>query len=131
SRCRGRIIRRHWRCSARDSPRRHGGCGCAPARGAPATGPAGPAAGTGTARRRPRVTTVPGVRTMPEGDTVRRPADRLHAALADRPLVRAELRWPDLGGVDLAGRTVTGVDAYGKHLLIRLAPPGSPGSPGR
>lgn len=71
---------------------------------------------------------------MPEGDAVRRTANRLHAALAGRELVRVELRWPALGGVDLAGRTVTEVDAYGKHLLLRLAaadPSGRtrPGSP--
>ncbi len=58
---------------------------------------------------------------MPEGDAVRRTANRLHATLAGRMLIRAELRWPDLGGVDLSGRTVTEVDAYGKHLLLRIA----------
>jgi endonuclease-8 len=61
---------------------------------------------------------------MPEGDSVRRTAARLHEALAGRPLLRAELRWGDLGGVDLAGRTVTDVAAYGKHLLTHLAPDG-------
>ncbi len=58
---------------------------------------------------------------MPEGDTVRRAAERLHLALAGRELSRAELRWPNLGGVDLAGRTVLEVVAYGKHILTRLA----------
>ena len=58
---------------------------------------------------------------MPEGDTVRRTAVRLDQALAGSALVRAELRWADLGGIDLAGRTVLGVTAYGKHLLTRLA----------
>jgi endonuclease-8 len=68
---------------------------------------------------------------MPEGDSVRRTAARLHEALAGRPLVRAELRWGDLGGVDLAGRTVTDVTAYGKHLLAHFAPvPVSDGAPG-
>lgn len=57
---------------------------------------------------------------MPEGDVVRRTAARLHEALAGRPLVHAELRWSDLGGVDLAGRVVTGVVAYGKHLFIHV-----------
>ncbi len=57
---------------------------------------------------------------VPEGDTVRRTARRLDAALAGRPLVRAELRWPDLGDIDLAGSTVHEVVAYGKHLLIRF-----------
>jgi endonuclease-8 len=58
---------------------------------------------------------------MPEGDTVRRSAGRLHLALAGRELTRAELRWPSLGAVQLAGRTVIEVVAYGKHILTRLA----------
>ena len=58
---------------------------------------------------------------MPEGDALRRTANRLHAALAGRRLIRTELRWPDLGGIDLSGRTMTEVEAYGKHLLLRLA----------
>jgi endonuclease-8 len=58
---------------------------------------------------------------MPEGDVVRRTAAQLGRALAGRVLTRAELRWGDLGGVPLAGRTVTEVATYGKHLLIRLA----------
>lgn len=57
---------------------------------------------------------------MPEGDVVRRTAGRLHQALAGRKLTRAELRWAELGGIDLAGRTVTEVTAYGKHLLTRI-----------
>ena len=59
---------------------------------------------------------------MPEGDTVRRTAARLDQALAGADLVRAELRWADLGAVDLTGRRVLGVAAYGKHLLTRLGP---------
>ncbi len=58
---------------------------------------------------------------MPEGDTVLRTARRLHQALAGRPLVRTELRWPALGEADLAGRTVIEVVAYGKHILARIA----------
>ncbi len=64
---------------------------------------------------------------MPEGDTVRRSAGRLQQALAGRELTRAELRWPNLAAVQLAGRTVTGVVAYGKHILTRLA--AAPGLP--
>lgn len=67
---------------------------------------------------------------MPEGDTVRRTASRLHEALSGLTLVRAELRWPDLGGIDLAGRLVTEVTAYGKHILIRLAAEPTPGAVG-
>jgi endonuclease-8 len=65
---------------------------------------------------------------VPEGDTVLRTARRLHAALAGRRLTRTELRWPDLGHVDLSGRMVNEVTAYGKHILMRLeglAPVGS------
>lgn len=58
---------------------------------------------------------------MPEGDTVLRTAQRLHAALADRVLTRTELRWPDLGDVDLAGRRVSEVTAYGKQILTRMS----------
>ncbi len=57
---------------------------------------------------------------MPEGDTVLRTANRLHQALAGRPLVRSDLRWPTLGDADLAGRTVTEVVAYGKQILTRF-----------
>ena len=58
---------------------------------------------------------------MPEGDTVLRTARRLDQALAGRPLVRSELRWPTLGEADLAGRTVTEVVAHGKQILTRFA----------
>ncbi len=58
---------------------------------------------------------------MPEGDTVLRTARGLHRALAGRVLTRSELRWGDLGGVNLAGREVIEVTAYGKHLLTRFA----------
>jgi endonuclease-8 len=57
---------------------------------------------------------------MPEGDVVRRTAHRLDQALSDRRLVRAELRWPSVAGVELVGRSVLGTSAYGKHLLTRL-----------
>ncbi|WP_127130772.1 Fpg/Nei family DNA glycosylase [Georgenia sp. SYP-B2076] len=57
---------------------------------------------------------------MPEGDIVLRVARRLDAALAGEVLVRGELRWPNLGGEDLAGVAVVGHGTYGKHLLTRL-----------
>lgn len=57
---------------------------------------------------------------MPEGDVVRRTAHRLDQALAGRRLVRAELRWPSVAGIELAGRSVLGTIAYGKHLLTRI-----------
>jgi endonuclease VIII len=58
---------------------------------------------------------------VPEGDSVVRVARRLDAALAGQVLVRGELRWPNLGGTDLAGATVSGNATHGKHLLTRLA----------
>lgn len=58
---------------------------------------------------------------MPEGDIALRVARRLDAALAGQQLVRGELRWGELGGIDLAGAVVLGNQALGKHLLTRLA----------
>lgn len=57
---------------------------------------------------------------MPEGDTVHRTADRLHRALAGRVVERAELRWPSVPDVDLAGWRTLEVVARGKHLLHRF-----------
>lgn len=57
---------------------------------------------------------------MPEGDTVLRTARRLHQALAGRPLLAADLRWPGLSTATLAGMVVTEVTARGKHLLTRF-----------
>lgn len=57
---------------------------------------------------------------MPEGDTVWRTAERLHRALAGQPLTALELRWGDLGALDLLPATTTAVRARGKHLLHEL-----------
>ncbi|MEU9121613.1 DNA-formamidopyrimidine glycosylase family protein [Streptomyces sp. NPDC048506] len=57
---------------------------------------------------------------MPEGDTVWRVAQRLHDALAGRPLTRCDLRVPRLATVDLTGREVREVVPRGKHLLTRF-----------
>jgi endonuclease-8 len=57
---------------------------------------------------------------VPEGDTVHRTADRLDAALRGAVLDRAELRWPSVPDVDLAGSCTVEVVARGKHLLHRL-----------
>ena len=60
---------------------------------------------------------------MPEGPEVRRAADRLHAALAGRPLraVAARTRearaWLERHGDALVGRPVTRVFSHGKHLV--------------
>lgn len=58
---------------------------------------------------------------MPEGDTVWRAAQRLHAALAGQVLLRTDFRVPALAVTDLAGATVHEVVARGKHLLSRLS----------
>jgi endonuclease-8 len=57
---------------------------------------------------------------VPEGDTVWRTAQRLHAALAGRPIVAADLRWPEISTADLSGRTTLEVVSRGKHLLHRV-----------
>lgn len=57
---------------------------------------------------------------MPEGDTVKRTAERLHAALAERPLLVADLRWPSIAAADLRGATTLEVVSRGKHLLQRF-----------
>ncbi len=61
---------------------------------------------------------------MPEGDTIHRIARRLDAALAHRPLERADApnaRSPLHGRTAaLAGRAVERSEARGKHLLLHL-----------
>lgn len=62
--------------------------------------------------------------TMPEGDTVHRAANRIRALLEGKapdeiatPHPRHTYeRWPER----LRGRTVTSVDAHGKHLFVRF-----------
>ncbi|MBI4260296.1 MAG: Fpg/Nei family DNA glycosylase [Actinobacteria bacterium] len=56
---------------------------------------------------------------MPEGDTIRALATRLHAALSGERLLRTDFRVPRLATVDLGGQRVAEVDARGKHLLVR------------
>ncbi|MDQ0374371.1 DNA-formamidopyrimidine glycosylase family protein [Cellulomonas humilata] len=57
---------------------------------------------------------------MPEGDILRRTADRFELAIGGRVLVRSDLRWPTAATVDLVGRTVLETRSYGKHLLTRF-----------
>lgn len=57
---------------------------------------------------------------MPEGDTVWLTAQRLHRALAGRPVTTFDLRVPQLATTDLRGTTVTEVCSRGKHLLTRF-----------
>lgn len=59
---------------------------------------------------------------MPEGDSIHRLAARLRPILRDQMLVEVEA---DLASVDewgLVGRTVVGIEARGKNLLIHCAP---------
>ena len=57
---------------------------------------------------------------MAEGDSIRRLATRLHAALAGQPVVDARFRRGGDIPVRFDGDRLTGVDAVGKHLLMRF-----------
>lgn len=57
---------------------------------------------------------------MPEGDTVWRQARNLHRALAGRTVHHTSFRFPDSAEIDLAGETIHGAFARGKHLFIRI-----------
>ncbi len=63
---------------------------------------------------------------MPEGDTLYRTAVTLRKALLGREVTRFETSVETVAVVDrntpVAGRTISGVEARGKHLLITLAP---------
>lgn len=61
---------------------------------------------------------------MPEGDAVRRTADRLDRALAGQVLTGTDFRVPQLATTDLTGATVERTATHGKHLLTRLTAPG-------
>jgi endonuclease-8 len=56
---------------------------------------------------------------VPEGDTIHRVADRLRPALAGQPLVRLDAPRAR-GRKPPAGTSIVGVDAVGKHLLVRF-----------
>lgn len=57
---------------------------------------------------------------MPEGDTIRRLAEKISQRFKGERCLRCVTRDPRLSGVDLAGAAVIDVDAIGKHLLIRF-----------
>lgn len=57
---------------------------------------------------------------MPEGDSLARVEQRLRPVLAGHPLTHAELRVPALATLDLTGRTIRDVRAYGKHLFMEF-----------
>lgn len=58
---------------------------------------------------------------MPEGDTIFRAARTLDRALRGRTVAQFESGFAHLAGADLVGRTVEGVSAAGKHVLVRLS----------
>jgi endonuclease-8 len=58
---------------------------------------------------------------VPEGDTIHRSAEALNAALAGKRIVKFELRRSPGGRrPPEAGTAIVGVDAAGKHLLMRF-----------
>lgn len=57
---------------------------------------------------------------MPEGDTVWRTAQRLHAALAGELAVLVDIRWGEVDEAPLRGACVEEVVPRGKHLLHRF-----------
>ena len=58
--------------------------------------------------------------TVPEGDTIRKLAERINQRFAGERVERCVTRDPRLVGVDLTGTTLVAADAVGKHLLIRF-----------
>jgi len=58
---------------------------------------------------------------MPEGDTLRRLADRVAEKYRGETVRACIFRHPRLALVDLTGRTLESVDATGKHLLCRFS----------
>ena len=58
---------------------------------------------------------------MPEGDTIHRAANTMHAALAGRVVTRFETVLPKLARVPLTGRTIEKVEAVGKNLLVHFS----------
>lgn len=57
---------------------------------------------------------------MPEGDTLRRLANRINDRFAGQLVEKSVMRDPRIATVDFAGCTLVGADAYGKHLFIRF-----------
>ena len=58
---------------------------------------------------------------MPEGDSVRRAADRMAAALVGRTVTRSDFRVPQHATADLSGQQVLSFEPYGKHMLTRFS----------
>lgn len=60
---------------------------------------------------------------VPEGDTIRRLADKISARFAGQTCRRCVTRDPRLVGLDLTGSVLRDADANGKHLLLRFEEP--------
>ena len=58
---------------------------------------------------------------MPEGDTIRRLADRISERFGGQRCLRSVVRDPRLVGLDLTGAVLEAADAFGKHLFLRFA----------
>jgi len=57
---------------------------------------------------------------MPEGDTIRRLAEKINRRFSGQRCTRCITRDPRLVGVDFEGCRFVGADAVGKHLLVRF-----------
>lgn len=57
---------------------------------------------------------------MPEGDTLRRLADKITDRFGGHLVLRSKTRDPRIATVDFGGTVLTTADAYGKHLFIRF-----------
>lgn len=60
---------------------------------------------------------------MPEGDTIKRLADRIEARLGGATVERSIFRHPRLATADLVGAELVSAEAVGKHLLVRWEGP--------
>jgi len=58
---------------------------------------------------------------VPEGDSVRKAAQRLSAGLVGRTVTRSDFRVPQHATANLGGQGITAFDSYGKHLLTRFS----------
>jgi endonuclease-8 len=57
---------------------------------------------------------------MPEGDTIRRLADKISRRFVGERVQRTVTRDPRLVGVDFTGAVLREADAFGKHLMLRF-----------
>ena len=57
---------------------------------------------------------------MPEGDALRRLANRINVRFAGQRVQRSITRDPRIATIDLRGRVLVDADAYGKHLFVRF-----------